>query len=166
MSRMCCLDWRRFPLAFVVVFFFIAVTACVLMKPAPAPPKIHWQTLVRGRTLAAERHLPGLVDFFYGPGCQRCDRFINEIYTDHAVIARVNARFIPVRISLAAPLSPEEQMLADEMANMGECMLMFLDPGGEVIRRRQGPSICSTEPMGVAEFIAMLDDVERILTER
>ncbi len=161
-SRMSSWSWRRCPAAVAAIFLLFSISACGLVDPGPPPPKIHWQTLARGKALAAERRLPCLVDFFYGPGCPRCDRFINEIYSDPGIVARIEAGFIPIRINLAAPLSVEEKSLAEKMSTGGECMLMFLDHRGEVVKREKGLALCSLESMGAREFAAILEEAGRL----
>jgi len=143
--------------------FLLLFTACIMSTQGPIGPKIKWLTLSRGKEMALASEKPCLVDFYYGKGCGRCEKIDEEVYNDPQVAARINSRFVPIRINIAAPLAPEEKELADRMKSGGECLLMFLDHRGKVVRRSNGPPLCTLETIGREQFIAILDEAEKAL---
>ncbi|MFW8601535.1 thioredoxin fold domain-containing protein [Desulfobacterota bacterium M19] len=119
--------------------------------------KITWHRLIPGRIEAAKNHKPSLVDFYYGPSCPRCAMFDNTIYNDPEVISRINRDFTAIRIDLRKPLNKEEQALADTMQTNGECMLMFLNENGRVVKTRGGKPICTMDKINRQQFLSYLD---------
>ncbi|HFQ80084.1 MAG TPA: thioredoxin family protein [Desulfobacterales bacterium] len=119
--------------------------------------KITWHQLIPGRMEAAKSHKPCLVDFYYGPTCPRCSMFDKQIYNNPKVISRLNRDFIAIRIDLRQPLNKEEQALADTMQTNGECMLMFLNEDGKVIKTKGGNPICTMDKITRQQFMYYLD---------
>ncbi len=119
--------------------------------------KITWHQLIPGRVEAVRNHKPCLVDFYYGPNCPRCSMFDKKIYNDPEVIARLNRDFVAIRIDLRNPLNREEQALADAMQTNGECMLMFLNEDGKIVKTKGGKPICTMDKISRQQFISYLD---------
>ena len=143
---------------FLFAMLLLLAAGCGLHGPS-ARPHIRWFSLKEGIAAAGRTGKPCLVDFFYGPQCPRCRVFIDSIYSDPAIAARIERDFVPVRIDLTSPLIPEETRLSEEMETGGECMLLFLDSRGRPIRRsRDSAPICSMEAMDKKEFTAILDE--------
>ncbi len=145
-----------------LLLLVLPVAAGCALRGAFSRPEIHWLSLEEGIAVAGETGKPCLVDFFYGPQCPRCRRFIDSIYSDPAIAARIERDFVPIRVDLTSSLSAPETKLAGEMGSGGECMLLFLDRRGMVIRRRDASPVCSMDAMGRREFAAILDEVTAI----
>ncbi len=151
------------PLKSTLSQLFLLFTAALLISSCQPTShinqrqKITWRQLIPGRIEAAKNHKPCLVDFYYGPTCPRCAMFDNKIYNDPEVIARVNRNFTAIRIDLRKPLNREEQALADTMQTNGECMLMFLNEAGRVVKTRAGTPICTMNQITRQQFISYLD---------
>jgi len=134
------------------VLFILTLAACVSQAP-PAPTEtIAWRTLEAGKREALEKNMPVLVDFFYGTGCSRCMAVQRDIYNDPDLVAMINREFIPVRVWLTAPLSPEEKKLSDELKNGEECILAFLDSHGQVIKDKRDKYISSMGMLPAKEY--------------
>ncbi len=143
--------------------FFLLFTAALLIASCQPVShinqrqKITWHRLIPGRMEAARNHKPCLVDFYYGPNCPRCAMFENRIYNDPEVIARVNRDFTAIRIDLRQPLNREERALAAAMQTNGECMLMFLNEAGKIVKTKGGTPICTMNKITRQQFISYLD---------
>jgi thiol-disulfide isomerase/thioredoxin len=145
---------RSITLMFLILF---TVLGCQQMNTTQPQAEIDWHTLAQGKVEAAENQLPVLVDFYYGPQCPRCLAFDQQIYADAKIIHRLNTQFVAIRIDLRKPLNKEEQALADAMKTGGECMLMFLNSAGEIVKTRQGAAICTMDKLTKEEFSSYLD---------
>ena len=149
----------------MAIFFLVLplFAGCALNAGMERPrPEIGWLSLQDGLLAAAGQGKPCLVDFFYGPRCPRCRLFMDRIYSDPDIAARIERDFVPIRIDLTSPLSTLEMKLAEEMENGGECMLLFLDRRGMVIKREDASPVCSMDAMSRQEFAAILDEVTAI----
>ncbi len=135
----------------------LLIASCQPVSHIDQGRQITWHKLITGRIEAAKSHKPCLIDFYYGPNCPRCATFDSKIYNDPEVIARLNRDFIAIRIDLRKPLSKEEQALADTMHTNGECMLMFLNEAGKVVKTRSGTPICTMDKITRQQFISYLD---------
>ncbi len=147
-----------------ILLILLTLPACPKMQFSTTREKIIWQTLAQGKAKAASLHLPSLVDFYYGPQCPRCSAFDRKIYNDPDIISRINNQFVAIRIDLRYPLNPEEQALSDTMQTDGECMLMFLNSEGAVVKTEHGAPICSMDELSTAEFNSYLDQALSNLT--
>ncbi len=137
----------------------LLIASCQPVSHIDQGRQITWHKLITGRIEAAKSHKPCLVDFYYGPACPRCAMFDNNIYNDPEVITRINRDFIAIRIDLRKPLNKDEQALADTMRINGECMFMFLNEAGKVVKTRSGTPICSMNKITRQQFISYLNKV-------
>lgn len=119
--------------------------------------EVHWRTLEAGRSEAAVRQMPVLVDFYFGEGCHRCMAFDQKIYASPAIAARVNKNFVPVRVDLTGELTAAENELSERLATGGECMLAFLDSTGRIITDQQRQMICTMQMITPEQFLDYLD---------
>ncbi len=141
-----------------LLLFAFLLSACQTLSVEKRPELIQWRTLEVGKAEAAATGKPCLVDFFYSEECPRCAALLNGIYTDQSVADKINRNFIPIRVDLTRPLSKEERQVADEMNSGNECILLFLDPTGKVVKNHKGIAICTMDMMGKEEFVGYLDD--------
>jgi|GEM_PF-1711844 len=142
--------------------FLVVLCSCQpqqrLAEPEPLEPLIQWRSLADGKTEAAQRNMPVLVDFFIGPVCMRCVAVQKDIYNDRELASRIEREFIPVRIWLSSELSAEEEALSQELNNDGECILAFLDAHGNVLKNSQGEDISSMKMLPADEYIRYMDE--------
>ncbi|NOX24677.1 MAG: hypothetical protein GXP59_00875 [Deltaproteobacteria bacterium] len=145
------------PTIILLLLALIAMPGCHRVSPVQFGEKISWHDLANGRIEAAKLKRPCLVDFYYGPKCPRCSAFARNIYTDPDIISRLSTQFVAIRVDLRKPLTPAEQALANAMKTSGECMLMFLDSRGRIVKTRHGGPICTMGTLTVTQFSAYLD---------
>jgi len=140
-----------------MLLVLFTMMGCQKMNVTPVQEKIDWHSLAAGQAEAAKLKLPCLVDFYYGPQCPRCLAFDKKIYADPEIIHRLNTQFVAIRIDLRKPLKNNEQTLADAMKTGGECMLMFLNSAGEIVKTQHGAPICTMNKLTKEEFSSYLD---------
>ncbi|MBU0484328.1 MAG: thioredoxin family protein [Proteobacteria bacterium] len=141
----------------------LLLVSCHSLAPNKSQTKINWRTLEQGKIEAAARQKPCLVDFYFGEQCHRCAMLEKQVYDNDRIASMINTKFIPVRIDLTRKLSPEEKALEDKMGSGGECMLLFLDQNGNVIKNQQGVPVCSMEMISPERFISYLDETLELL---
>ncbi len=68
--------------------------------------------------------------------------------------------FIPIRIDLTKKLSKEEQKLGDKYEFKNDCLLIFLDRSGDLVKDAKGKKLCFIDKVDPDEFIKYLDTVK------
>src|SRR5208337_2962969 len=111
-----------------------AALICLLLVAVPAFAEIHWYALDEGLKMGASQHKPVIIDFFYGKGCPRCESLQKNVYNNSALAKKISDDFIPVRIDLSKKLSAEETALGNQYDFKNDCLLLFLDPNGKIIK--------------------------------
>ncbi|MGW8180601.1 MAG: thioredoxin family protein [bacterium] len=122
---------------------------------------IHWHSLSEGRKLAMDQGKPMVVDFFVPQGCPRCARMIKEVYSDARVIEAMNRDFIPIRIDLGGELTKEERQLGEAHDYRSDCLLLFLDSGGDVIEQPGGKKLCFADYVSPELFVEYLNYIRK-----
>lgn len=116
-----------------------------LSSLAIAADGVTWLTLSEGAARAKSIKKPMIIDFFYGKGCHRCDKLVQDSYNDPAIAKRIMTDFIPIRIDLSKELSKEEEALGKKYDYKEECLLLFLDSDGNILNDREGKHLsCAT----------------------
>ncbi len=136
-----------------IVFF------CVLLAALPAMAEIHWYQLDEGLKKAASEHKPVIIDFFYGKGCPRCEFLQKQVYDNPAIAKKISDDFIPVRVDLTKKLSDEETALGNQYDFKNDCLLLFLDHDGKIIKGPEGKRLCFADSIEPEQFMQYLDMV-------
>ncbi len=162
--------------AYVILAAALLGTGCASTAPdhgthrqkvGPAyAPKVHWHTLVEGRQIASRDAKPMLVDFAVPEHCSRCQFLQDNVYSRDSIVAKINADFVPVWIDLSGELTAEERRLGEEFDYRNDCLLLFLDHRGAVLKDPQGRQLCFAEEIEPEVFIEYLDHVMRTYTPR
>jgi hypothetical protein len=139
------------------VMLMLVGAGCAPVASTQQTSVVHWRTLEAGRSEAAARQMPVLVDFYFGEGCHRCMAFDQKIYASPAIVERVNKNFVPVRVILTDELTAAEKELSERLATGGECMLAFLDSTGRIITDQQRQMICTMQMITPEQFLDYLD---------
>jgi thioredoxin-related protein len=121
---------------------------------------IQWLSLKAGMEKAKEENKPLIVDFFYGKGCPRCEAMQEQVYDNPSIAAKVMKDFIPVRVDLKKKLTKEEEDLGNKYNFKNDCLLLFLDPKGEIINDTMGKRMCFIDKINPQWFIDYLNMVE------
>jgi thioredoxin-related protein len=122
-----------------------------------AAEEIHWFTLQEGMERAKTTKKPMIVDFYFGKGCPRCEALKKSVYDDPLLAQKIVREVIPIRIDLAKKLTAEEKKLGERYDYKGECLLLFLDDSGVVLKDPKGRSLRFADTVAPDQFIKYLD---------
>jgi thioredoxin-related protein len=138
----------------VFLFFVVAVlfSSCV-----SASDLVKWRSLKDGMEMAKAEKKPVVLDFFYGKGCPRCEFLEREVYGNPMIAKKLNEDFVPIRIDLLKKLSPEERSLGEKYNFKNDCLLIFLDASGDLVKEPGGKSLCFIDKVDPEEFVKYLD---------
>ncbi len=123
--------------------------------------EIKWFSLKEGMEKAKLEKKPMIVDFFFGKGCPRCEELQKGVYDNPAIAKKIMDDFIPIRVDLTKKLTAEEEKLGAKYDYKNDCLLLFLDPGGNIIKDPSGKRLCFVENVEPEWFIKYLDTVEK-----
>ncbi len=121
---------------------------------------VTWLPLKDGMERAKVEKKPMIVDFHYGKGCPRCEYLDKNVYGDPAIAEKIMADFVPVRVDLNKKLSPEEQALGEKYNFKNDCLLLFLDPDGNLIKGTSGKGLCFIDKVDPEDFVKYLDSIK------
>ena len=137
---------------------FIGVLA--LSSYAFGSTEIKWLPLKEGMEKAKVEKKPMIVDFFFGKGCPRCEALQKGVYDNPTIARKIMDDFIPIRVDLTKKLSPEEEELGNQYDFKNDCMLLFLDPQGTIIKDPSGKRLCFVENVEPDWFVKYLDMIK------
>jgi len=132
-----------------------------IVSPAPAAAEIQWLPLKEGMEKAKDEKKPMIVDFFYGKGCPRCEALQKGVYDNPAIAKKIMDDFVPIKVDLTKKLSPEEEKLGNQYDFKNDCLLLFLDPQGTIIKDPSGKKLCFVENVEPDWFIKYLDMIRQ-----
>ncbi len=141
----------------VIVMIIIGVFFASL---ASADSGVKWYTLTEGQVKSKAEGKPVIVDFFFGKGCPRCEFLEKEVYSNPSIARKIMEDFIPIRIDLTKKLSKEEQKLGEKYEFKNDCLLIFLDRSGDLVKDPTGKKLCFIDKVDPDEFIKYLDTVK------
>lgn len=126
------------------------------------PGLIKWHSLKEGKERARVERLPMIVDFAVAEGCPRCEAMQKNVYSRKEIADRINRDFIPVLIDLSKELTAEERKLGEEYDFKNDCLLLFLDPDGRILKDPSGKRFCFMDAVETEVFLKYLDFVKRL----
>lgn len=118
---------------------------------------IKWYSFKEAKEKARVEGKPMIVDFAVAQGCPRCEAMQKNIYSKKEIADRINKDFIPVLIDLAKELTHEEKRLGEEYDFKNDCLLLFLDPDGRILKDPSGKRLCFMDAVDTEVFIKYLD---------
>jgi len=136
--------------------FVLLVLGLFVASSASAGDLVNWYTLNDGMAKAKEEKKPVVLDFFYGKGCPRCEFLEKEVYSNPTIAKKIMEDFVPIRIDLNKKLSAEEQSLGEKYNFKNDCLLIFLDARGDLVKEA-GKKLCFIDKVDPGEFIKYLD---------
>ena len=139
-------------LVFVVFLYVLAVAVAAMAE-------IHWYSLDEGLKTAASEQKPIILDFFYGKGCPRCESLQKNVYNNPVIAKKISDDFIPVRVDLTKKLTAEETALGNQYDFKNDCLLLFLDHDGKIIKGPAGKKLCFVDSIEPEQFMQYLDMV-------
>ena len=145
---------KKLSLALIIVVLAMSSHAFGSME-------IKWFSLKEGMEKAKLEKKPMIVDFFFGKGCPRCEELQKGVYDNPAIAKKIVDDFIPIRVDLTKKLTAEEEKLGTQYDYKNDCLLLFLDPGGTIIKDPSGKRLCFVENIEPEWFIKYLDTVKK-----
>lgn len=118
---------------------------------------IKWYSFKEAKEKAKVERKPMIVDFAIAQGCPRCEAMQKNIYSKKEIADRINKDFIPVLIDLAKELNHEEKRLGEGYDFKNDCLLLFLDPDGRILKDPSGKRLCFMDAVDTEVFIKYLD---------
>jgi hypothetical protein len=129
-----------------------------IMGPAYAPA-VNWHTLEEGQRIAALERKPMIIDFAVPKDCSRCAFLQNNVYNRDEIVSKINADFVPIWINLTKKLTPEERALGESFNFEDDCLLLFCDADGNIIKDPEGVQMCFADKIEPEVFVNYLDYV-------
>ncbi len=133
---------------------------CLFFAAMPAIAEMQWYKLDEGLKMAASEHKPVIIDFFYGKGCPRCEFLQKQVYDNPAIAKKISDNFVPVRVDLTKKLTAEETALGNQYDFKNDCLLLFLDDNGKIIKAPTGKKLCFADSIEPEQFMQYLDMVK------
>lgn len=135
----------------------LLITILAISSTLFAAGELKWFSLKEGMERAKAEKKPMIVDFFYGKGCPRCEFLQKNVYNDPAIAKKIMDDFIPIKVDLTRKLSADEEALGKKYDYKNDCLLLFLDPSGNIIKDPSGKKLCFIDRVDPQEFIKYLD---------
>ncbi|HAM52584.1 MAG TPA: hypothetical protein DCP92_18490 [Nitrospiraceae bacterium] len=146
----------------VLIIGIVLTLSC----PAFASEGVKWLSLKEGIEKAKTENKPIIVDFFFGKGCPRCEKLQSNVYSNPAIAKKIMDDFVPVMVDLKKKLSKEEEELGKKYDFKNDCLLLFLDPEGNIIKDPGGKRLCFVDYVEPDAFIQYLDMVKARLSNK
>lgn len=138
----------------------------VFSSPALGAGAVNWHTLKDGSEKAKTENKPMIVDFFFGKGCPRCEDLEKKVYNDPAIAKKINSDFVPVMVDLTKKLTKEEEELGNKYDFKSDCLLLFLDSSGNIVKDPSGKRLCFMEAVDPDIFVQYLDMVKKRISAK
>ena len=143
------------------IYIAVFIAALALSSMAFASAEIKWLPLTEGMEKAKAEKKPMIVDFFFGKGCPRCEILQKGVYDDPTIAKKIMDEFVPIRVDLTKKLSPEEEKLGNQYDYKNDCLLLFLDHEGKIIKDPSGKRLCFADTVEPEWFVKYLDMIKK-----
>jgi len=118
---------------------------------------VKWHSLKDGIAKAKAETKPMIVDFFYGPGCPRCEKLEKGAYTNPVISKKINDDFVAIFIDLTKTLTKAEEELGNKYDYKNDCLMLFLDYEMNLLKDPSGKKMCFVDNIEPEIFIGYLD---------
>ncbi|MFN3479260.1 MAG: thioredoxin family protein [Thermodesulfovibrionales bacterium] len=150
----------------LVMVFFLSSFSFLFAADKDYAGLIKWLSLKDGKERARLEKKPMIIDFAVAEGCPRCEAMQRNVYSRKEIADRINKEFIPVRIDLAKELSAEERKLGEEYDFKNDCLLLFLDPDGRILKDPSGKRLCFMDAIDTEVFLRYLDYIKGLSSKK
>jgi len=147
----------------ITVFLILSVNAWAEERYAE---KAKWLSLKEGMEKARIEKKPILVDFGVAMGCPRCKFLQKNVYSKDEIVRKINSDFVPIFIDLSKKLTPEEKALGEKYTFKEDCLLLFLDYNGNVIKDPDAGLMLFADRIEPDVFIKYLDSVKNRMLKK
>ncbi len=152
--------YNKYMKAAILITFLFFICAGNLSAEEKYAGKVNWHSLKDGMAKTRLEKKPLLVDFGVVKGCRRCEFLQKNIYSSDKIVEKINSDFIPVFIDLGKDLTHEEKALGEKYDYKSDCLLLFLDYEGNVIKDPEGGKMCFVDRVEPEVFIKYLEQVK------
>ncbi|MGD1074893.1 MAG: thioredoxin family protein, partial [Thermodesulfovibrionales bacterium] len=143
-------------LSVLIVGIFLTLSSL-----AVASDGVKWLSLKEGMEKAKIEKKPMIVDFFFGKGCPRCEKLQANVYENPSIARKIMDDFVPIMVDLTKKkLTKEEEALGNKYDFKNDCLLLFLDPEGNIVKDPGGKRLCFVDYVEPNVFIQYLDMVK------
>jgi len=142
------------------ISFLVLILTLMAFSYASAEDTLKWLSLKEGVEKSKAEKKPMIVDFFYGKGCPRCEALQKGVYDEPSIARKIMDDFVPVRVDLTKELSNEEEALGNKFDYKKDCLLLFIDSNGDVIKDPLGKRLCFIDTVEPKQFIEYLDMIK------
>ena len=149
-------------IAIIIILSFLSLNSWAEEKYAE---NVNWRSLKKGMEKAKAEKKPMLVDFGIIKGCPRCEFLQKNVYSSDKIVEKINSDFVPVFIDLGKDLTHEEKALGEKYDYKNDCLLLFLDYEGNVIKDPEGGKMCFADRVEPEVFIKYLEQVKSKVTK-
>jgi thioredoxin-related protein len=143
-----------------VALMLVLIMISAISSYVSASEGVKWFNLKEGMEKAKAEKKPMIVDFYYGKGCPSCEFLQREIYDNPPIAKRIMDEFVPIKVDLTKPLSAEEEKLGDKYEFKKDCLLLFLDHNGELIKDQSGKKLRFPDKIYPEEFVQYMDMIK------
>lgn len=149
----------------LTIFLILSVNAWAEERYAG---KVEWFSLNEGMEKARAEKKPLLVDFAVAKGCPRCEFLQKNVYSKDEIARKINSDFVPIFISLdlSKKLTPEEKALGEKYNFKEDCLLLFLDYNGNVIKDPDAGLMLFADRIEPDVFIKYLDSIKNRMLKK
>jgi thioredoxin-related protein len=145
------------------IYFAAAIAVLTIFCAASVSAEVKWLSLKEGMEMAKAERKPMIVDFFFGKGCIRCEILQKEVYDNPTIAKKIMDEFVPIRVDLTQKLSAEEEKLGNQYDYKNDCLLLFLDHEGKIIKDPAGKRLCFAETVEPEWFVKYLEMIKKQL---
>jgi len=107
--------------------------------------------------MAEEQKKPMVVDFAVPENCSRCEFLEKNVYSRDDIVNKINADFIPIWVDLSGAMTVEEAKLGEAFDYRSDCLLLFLNHEGKIIKDPEGGELCFADEVEPEVFMRYLD---------
>ncbi len=157
--------YNKYMKAAILITFFLFIFAGNVLPEEKYAEKVNWHSLEEGLQKAKIEKKPMIVDFGIGKGCPRCEFLQKNVYSKDEIVKKINSDFIPVFINLMKELTPEEKALGEKYDYKNDCLLLFLDSEGNIIKDPGGKKMCFADKVEPGVFMKYLEQVKTKFTK-
>lgn len=157
--------YNKYMKAAILITFLFFIFAGNALAEEKYAEKVNWHSLKDGMAKAGLEKKPVLVDFGIGKGCPRCEFLQKNVYSKDEIVKKINSDFVPVFVNLSKELTPEEKALGEKYDYKSDCLLLFLDFEGNIIKDPQGKKMCFVDKVEPEVFIKYLEQVKTKFTK-
>lgn len=130
-------------------------------RTEPVPREVQWRTDIRAANRESSETGRPILMKFSAKWCGPCKRMKAETFTDPALVAIINSRFIPVEID-----TDQNEQLTRQLRIESVPTMMVISPDGGIVERREGFQSADQLKGAIARFSRTPDERPIVSNQR